>query len=120
MQAEAGSAGSAELAMARKEGLIGRKIGMTQVFSDDGSHVPVTVIEAGPCTIIGIRTQESHGYDALQIGFGAKKKNVSKPAAGGFKKAKVAPMRVGREGRVEKTDKLRGFQVGQAVTVGTS
>src|SRR5437667_405244 len=110
-------AGSAELAMARKEGLIGRKIGMTQVFSDDGSHVPVTVIEAGPCTIIGIRTQESHGYDALQIGFGAKKKNVSKPAAGLFKKANVAPMRVVREVRLEKTDKLQGYQVGQALTV---
>src|SRR2546427_3042199 len=117
MRAEAGSAGSAELAMARKEGLIGRKIGMTQVFSDDGSHVPVTVIEAGPCTIIGIRTQESHGYDALQIGFGAKKKNVSKPAAGVFKKANVAPMRVVREVRLEKTDKLQGYQVGQALTV---
>src|SRR6059036_2065481 len=110
-------AGSAELAMARKEGLIGRKIGMTQVFSDDGSHVPVTVIEAGPCTIIGIRTQESHGYDALQIGFGAKKKNVSKPAAGLFKKANVAPMRVVREIRLEKTEKLQGYQLGQALTV---
>src|SRR3989475_7239508 len=117
MRAEAGSAGSAELAMARKEGLIGRKIGMTQVFSDDGSHVPVTVIEAGPCTIIGIRTQESHGYDALQIGFGAKKKNVSKPAAGLFKKMNVAPMRVVREIRLEKTDKLQGYEVGQALTV---
>src|SRR5947208_373850 len=103
--------------MARKEGLIGRKIGMTQVFSDDGSHVPVTVIEAGPCTIIGIRTQESHGYDALQIGFGAKKKNVRKPAAGVLKKLNVAPMRVVREVRLEKTDKLQGYQVGQALTV---
>src|SRR3989475_4892860 len=117
MRAEAGSAGSAELAMARKEGLIGRKIGMTQVFSDDGSHVPVTVIEAGPCTIIGIKTAESHGYDALQIGFGAKKKNVSKPAAGVFKKANVAPMQVLREVRLEKTEKLQGYQVGQALTV---
>src|SRR5256885_14745026 len=101
-------AGSAELAMARKEGLIGRKVGMTQVFADDGSHVPVTVIEAGPCTVIGIRTTESHGYDALQIGFGVKKKNVSKPAAGLFKKADGTPMRGGREGRLEKTEKLEG------------
>src|SRR2546426_12501582 len=103
--------------MARKEGLIGRKIGMTQVFSDDGSHVPVTVIEAGPCTVIGIKTAESHGYDALQLGFGAKKKNVSKPAAGVFKKANVAPMQVVREVRLEKTEKLQGYQVGQALTV---
>ena len=103
--------------MARKEGLIGRKVGMTQVFADDGSQVPVTVIEAGPCTIIGIRTTESHGYDALQLGFGAKKKNVSKPAAGLFKKANVSPMRVVREVRLEKTEKLQGYQLGQALTV---
>src|SRR5438876_3949309 len=103
--------------MARKEGLIGRKVGMTQVFGDDGNHLPVTVIEAGPCTILGIRTKDRHGYDALQIGFGAKKKNVSKPAAGVFKKANVAPMRVVREVRLEKTDKLQGYEVGQALTV---
>ena len=80
--------------MARKEGLIGRKVGMTQVFSEDGSHVPVTVIEAGPCTIIGIKTAESHGYDALQLGFGAKKKNVSKPAAGVYVRFGATPVRV--------------------------
>src|SRR3989441_10609400 len=89
--------------MARKEGLIGRKVGMTQVFGDDGNHLPVTVIEAGPCTNLGIRTKDTHGYDALQLGFGAKKKNVSKPAAGLFKKANVAPMRGVREIRLEKT-----------------
>ena len=103
--------------MARKEGLIGRKVGMTQVFGDDGSHVPVTVIEAGPCTIVGIRSKATHGYDALQLGFGAKKKNVSKPAAGHFKKANVTPMRVLREIRLEKTEKLQGFEVGQTLTV---
>jgi len=103
--------------MARKEGLIGRKVGMTQVFADDGSHVPVTVIEAGPCTVIGIKTTESHGYDALQLGFGAKKKNVSKPAAGVFKKVNVAPMQVVREVRLEKTEKVQGYQLGQALTV---
>ena len=103
--------------MARKEGLIGRKVGMTQVFGDDGSHVPVTVIEAGPCTVIGIRSKATHGYDALQLGFAAKKKNVSKPAAGHFKKAGVAPMRVLREIRLEKTEKLQGFEVGQTLTV---
>src|SRR5947208_16633998 len=103
--------------MARKEGLIGRKVGMTQVFGDDGNHLPVTVIEAGPCTILGIRTKDTHGYDALQLGFGAKKKNVSKPAAGLFKKANVAPMRVVREIRLEKTETLQGYEVGQALTV---
>ena len=103
--------------MARKEGLIGRKVGMTQVFGDDGNHVPVTVIEAGPFTIVGIRKKDSHGYDALQLGFGAKKKNVSKPAAGHFKKVNVAPMRVLREIRLEKTERLQGYEVGQALTV---
>jgi large subunit ribosomal protein L3 len=103
--------------MARKEGLIGRKVGMTQVFADDGSQVPVTVIEAGPCTIVGIRTKETHGYDALQLGFGPAKKNVSKPQAGHFKKANVPPMKTLREIRLEKTEKLQGYEVGQALKV---
>jgi large subunit ribosomal protein L3 len=103
--------------MAKKEGLIGRKLGMTQIFGDDGNHVPVTVIEAGPCTVVGIRTKDSHGYDALQLGFGPKRKNVSKPEAGLFKKANVAPLRVLREVRLEKTEKLQGYSVGQALTV---
>jgi large subunit ribosomal protein L3 len=102
--------------MARKEGLIGRKVGMTQVFNDDGHHVPVTVIQAGPCTVVGIRTKESHGYDALQLGFEPKKKNVTKPEAGQFKKANVPAMRVVREMRFEKSEMLQGYQVGQAVT----
>src|SRR2546426_3688463 len=103
--------------MARKEGLIGRKIGMTQVFGDDGNQVPVTVIEAGPCTIVGIRAKDTHGYDALQLGFGAKKKHVSKPEAGPFKKANGAPMRGGREIPPQKAAKLPGHQVGQALPV---
>src|SRR2546422_11150274 len=91
--------------MARKEGLIGRKIGMTQVFGDDGNQVPVTVIEAGPCTIVGIRAKDTHGYDALQLGFGAKKKHVSKPEAGLFKKADVGRT---EEGRVGEGGRSRG------------
>jgi len=102
--------------MARKEGLIGRKVGMTQVFGDDGSHVPVTVIQAGPCTVISHRTREQHGYDALQLGFEAKKKNVSKPAAGVFKKVNVAPMAVVREIRLEKAEQVQAYPVGQALT----
>ena len=62
---------------------------MTQVFGEDGNHIPVTVIQAGPCTVVGIRTQASHGYDALQLGFEPRKKNVTKPMAGHFKKAGV-------------------------------
>jgi large subunit ribosomal protein L3 len=102
--------------MARKEGLLGRKVGMTQVFADDGSHVPVTVIEAGPCPIVAIRSRAIHGYDALQLGFGAKKKGVSRPAAGHFKKANVAPARVLREVRLEKGEMLQGYEVGGTVT----
>jgi large subunit ribosomal protein L3 len=102
--------------MARKEGLIGRKLGMTQVFADDGNHVPVTVIQAGPCTVLAIRTRDSHGYDALQLGFEPKKKNVSKPAAGVFKKANVPPMGVIREVRLEKGEMLAGYEVGKSVT----
>ena len=89
---------------------------MTQVFGDDGNHVPVTVIQAGPCTVLGIRTLESHGYDALQLGFEPKKKNVSKPVAGVFKKANVAPMGVVREIRLEKSEMLEGYEVGKTVT----
>jgi large subunit ribosomal protein L3 len=102
--------------MARKEGLIGRKLGMTQVFGEDGNHIPVTVLQAGPCTVVGIRRRETHGYDALQLGFEAKRKNVTKPQAGVFKKAGVAAMRVLREVRLEKGEMLQGYQVGQAIT----
>jgi len=101
--------------MARKEGLIGRKVGMTQIFGDDGNHVPVTVIQAGPCTVLDIRTRERHGYDGLRLGFGPKK-NVSKPAAGVFKKANLAPMGVVREIRLEKSEMLQGYEVGKSLT----
>jgi large subunit ribosomal protein L3 len=103
--------------MARKEGLIGRKVGMTQVFGDDGRHIPVTVVQAGPCTILGLRKKDTHGYDALQVGFETKKKNVTKPEAGFFKKANVGAMRILREFRMDKTERLEGFEVGQNLTV---
>jgi large subunit ribosomal protein L3 len=104
--------------MAKKEGLIGRKVGMTQVFGDDGNHVPVTVIQAGPCTVVGIRTRESHGYDALRLGFEAGRKKMSKPDAGVFRKVNLDPMRVVREIRLEKPEMLQGYEVGQVVTAG--
>jgi large subunit ribosomal protein L3 len=105
--------------MARKEGLIGRKVGMTQVFGDDGSQLPVTVIEAGPCTVVGVRTKTSHGYDALQLGFEAKKKNVTKPVAGVYKKLNLTPMRVLRETRFDKSaaEKISSYEVGQTLNV---
>lgn len=103
--------------MARKEGLLGRKVGMTQVFAEDGSHVPVTVIQAGPCTVVGIRSKDTHGYDALQLGFEPKTKKVTKPEAGYFKKVNVEPLRVLRELRLERTEMAQGYEVGQQVTV---
>jgi large subunit ribosomal protein L3 len=95
-------------------GLLARKRGMTQVFSANGNVVPVTVLEAGPCTVVQVKTQARDGYDALQIGFEPKKKNVNKPMAGHFKKANVAPARVVREVRLKSTE---GYQVGQTLTV---
>src|SRR5262245_42497054 len=102
--------------MARKEGLIGRKVGMTQVFGDDGSHIPVTIVEAGPCTVVAVRTRESHGYDALQLGFQKGRRKMAKPAAGVFKKLNLEPMRVLREVRLEKPEMLQGYEVGKPVT----
>jgi len=104
--------------MAMKEGLIGRKKGMTQVFGEDGNLIPVTVVEAGPCTVVGVRTKPSHGYDALQLGFEPRKKNVTKAMAGLYKKAGVtSPMRVLREIRLQKTESVTAYQVGQTLTV---
>ena len=103
--------------MAMKEGLIGRKLGMTQVFGDDGNVIPVTVIQLGPCVVVGIRSKESHGYDALQLGFEPRRKNVTKAMAGVYKNAGVEkPMRVLCEIRLQKTENLAPYQVGQTLT----
>jgi large subunit ribosomal protein L3 len=82
-------------------GLIGRKIGMTQLFNEKGDVVPVTVIEAGPCTVTEIRTSERDGYTALQLGFGTnKEKRFSKPVLGQFTKRNLPPSRHLREFRI--------------------
>jgi large subunit ribosomal protein L3 len=105
--------------MARKEGLLGRKVGMTQVFAADGSHVPVTVIQAGPCTVTALRTKATDGYDALQLGFEPKRKNVTKPMAGHFKKLGVGAVGVVRELRLDRAaaEKLGSYSVGQSLAV---
>jgi large subunit ribosomal protein L3 len=104
--------------MAMKEGLIGRKKGMTQVFGEDGNLVPVTVVELGPCTVVGVRTKPKDGYDALQLGFEPKKKNATKAMAGHYKKAGITPpLKVLREIRLQKTEVVAGYQVGQTLTV---
>ena len=102
------------MAKAIKQGLIARKRGMTQVFAADGNSIPVTVLEAGPCTVVQVKTRASDGYDALQIGFEPKRKKVRKPMAGHFKKAGVGAVRILRELRLESVD---GYQVGQTLTV---
>ena len=80
--------------------LIGRKVGMTQIFDEKGVVVPVTVIEAGPCSVVQIKTVETDGYDAVQLGFGSVKENkVNKPVSGHFKKANVKAVKHLREFR---------------------
>src|SRR5512138_2658393 len=75
-----------------RTGLIAQKLGMTRVFAEDGSHVPVTVLKVDTCQVVDVRTQEKHGYNAVQLGIGkAKVKNVTKPQRGHFAKAKVEP-----------------------------
>ena len=96
-------------------GLIGKKVGMTQIFSDQGEVIPVTVIEAGPCTVTELRTAELNGYAAVQLGFGAmQEKRVTRPALGQFKKRNLPPVRHLREFRVADT---AGLEVGQSLTV---
>lgn len=71
-----------------RKGLIGKKLGMTHVYTETGVMIPVTAIEVGPCPVIELKTQEKHGYSALQLGFGTRKvKNVTKPVLGTLKKA---------------------------------
>ena len=83
-------------------GLIGKKLGMTQILQDDGAAVPVTIVQAGPCIVVQKKTSQKDGYDAVQLGFVefVKQKRVGKPMMGHFKKSNVAPVRVLREMRV--------------------
>src|SRR3954468_11390233 len=76
--------------MAEVKGILGRKIGMTQVFDENGRAVPVTVLEAGPCSIAQVKTPESDGYTAVQLAFG-RAKRANKPAAGHFAKHNLEP-----------------------------
>ena len=85
-----------------KKCIIGKKLGMTQIFADNGAAIPVTVIEAGPCPVVQKKTAENDGYDAVQLGFDdIREKLVTKPAAGHFKKAGVSAKRHLKEFRLE-------------------
>lgn len=99
-------------------GLIGKKIGMTQLFDENGKAVPVTVIEAGPCPVVQRKTAGIDGYEAIQIGFRPefKARKVTKPLKGHFDKAKVAPQKHLREFRLEPPETTE-YTVGQVLTV---
>lgn len=99
--------------MVENIGLLGRKLGMTQVFAADGERVPVTVIKTGPCVVVGKRTPDKNGYSALQIGFEERPvRLVSRPANGFFKKAGVKPQKFVREIRLPEKQ-VSEFEVGQ-------
>jgi len=92
-------------------GLLGRKLGMTRIFSEDGHNIPVTVIEAGPCFVSQIKTPEKDGYSAVQLGFMEKKeKRTTKPLLGHFAKANLKPLRYLRE--------FRDFDMGKELKLG--
>ncbi len=95
------------------KGIIGKKIGMTQIFDEAGKIVPVTVVEAGPCVVVQKKTTENDGYEAIQLGFGdIRSKNVTKPLQGHFKKADVAMKRTLKEFRL---DDVSALNVGDIV-----
>lgn len=107
-------------------GLIGRKLGMTQVFTEDGALVPVTVIEAGPCPVVQVKTKEQDGYESIQVGFEeVKERRINNPRRGHLRKHGAQPMRFLREFRVETGHELKsgdvltveGLEVGKYVDV---
>ena len=95
--------------------IIGKKLGMTQIFSEDGKVIPVTVVVAGPCPVVQLKSVEKDGYSAVKLGFDeVKEARLNKPEAGQFKKAGVAPQRVMKEFRF---DDVSAYEVGKSVTV---
>ena len=96
-------------------GILGKKIGMTQIFDEQGQAVAVTAIVAGPCPVVAIRTPEQNGYAAVLLGFGAiQSRKLSKPLKGLFDKVKVEPKRTLREFRLDKTE---GYEIGREIRV---
>jgi large subunit ribosomal protein L3 len=98
--------------------ILGKKIGMTRWFMEDGTNIPVTVIEAGPCVVTQVKTTATDGYSAVQLAFDdAKARTSTQPVIGHDAKAGSAPKRVHRELRLETDKDTEGFTLGQAVTV---
>ena len=100
-----------------KKGIIGKKLGMTQIFDEVGNVIPVTLIEAGPCEVAQKKTVENDGYDALQLAFGeAKEKHLTRAELGHFKKAGISPKRHLKEFRLADTS---AYEVGSVISVDT-
>ena len=91
-----------------KKAIIGKKVGMTQIFDENGTVIPVTVIEAGPCVVAQVKTIENDGYEAVQLGFGEVKENkLNKPVKGHFAKANVTPKKHLREFRMDSVEDVK-------------
>lgn len=100
------------------KGILGKKLGMTQIFNEQGSLIPVTVIEAGPCTVVQVKKSNNDGYNSVQLGFGERRENLfNKPLKGHFAKAKVQPKRYLREIRITEEDDFAKLNVGDEVKV---
>ena len=98
-----------------KKAIIGKKLGMTQIFGEKGVVIPVTVIEAGPCTVVQVKTEQTDGYNAVKLGFGeVKEKHLTKPEKGQFTKIKVEPKKHLREFRLEDVSNI---EVGSQINV---
>lgn len=108
-----------------KKAILGRKIGMTQIFDENGKAIPVTVVEAGPCVVVQVKTKDADGYEAIQLGFGEiKDKKLIKPMKGHFTKVNVAPRKYLREFRLEEVsynvgDEIKAdiFEAGETIDV---
>lgn len=100
-------------------GIIGKKLGMTQIFQDDGKLIPVTVVQAGPCTVVQKKTEDKDGYSGLQLGFDEKRvKSTTKPLMGHFKKANITPKKALFEFRLKK-EEIDSYQLGQTISCDT-
>lgn len=100
-----------------KKAIVGMKLGMSQIFTPEGRVIPVTVVEAGPCPVVQVKTEAKEGYNAVQVAFGeAKEKNVTKPLAGHFRKAGVKSYKALREFRF---DDCSAYEVGGVITADT-
>lgn len=96
-------------------GLLGNKIGMTQIFDESGNIIPVTILKVGPCVITQVKTKSKHGYDSIQIGYGSvSNKTLTQPELGHLQKSNIQPLKYLKEFKVNETD---AFEIGQVLNV---